>query len=68
MLTEKPRMQIYPWSRRGAQVLALLIYLSQASCVVVGYRSGGGWFVWPGALTILVVVAILFLLARRRGR
>ena len=56
------------WSRRETKLLALLICLSQTSCVVVGYRSGGGWFVWPGALTILVVVAVLFLLARRRGR
>lgn len=61
-------MRVYRWISRETKLLALLICLSQVSCVVVGYRSGGGWFVWPGALTLLVVVAVIFLLARRRGR
>ena len=28
--------------------LILTSALLQLSCVVVGYRSGSGWFFWPG--------------------
>jgi hypothetical protein len=68
MLSDKPGTLVSRWNRHERKLITLLICLSQASCVVVGYRSGGGWFLWPGGLTILVVVAILFFLARRRGR
>ncbi len=45
----------------------LLLTSLQASCVVVGgYRSGDGWFFWPGGLGLLVAAAILLLLVRRR--
>ena len=68
MLSKKPAAQFYRWTGRETKLLAILIYLSQASCVVVGYRSDSGWFLWPGGLTILVVIAVVFLLLRRRGR
>lgn len=41
----------------------------QTSCVVVGYRGGeggGGWFLWPGGLGLLVMILVAFLLLRRR--
>ena len=47
-------------------VLALLLSLTQLSCVVGGYSSKGGWFIWPGGLGLLLMVAILFLIARWR--
>jgi hypothetical protein len=34
--------------------------------VVGGYSSERGWFIWPGTIGILLVVAVLFLLLRRR--
>lgn len=37
-----------------------------SGCVAVGYSSGGGWFIWPGGLGLLVVVLVLWLLLRRR--
>jgi hypothetical protein len=41
--------------------------LLQTSCIVVGYTNRGGWFVWPGGIFgVLVIVAVLFMLARRR--
>lgn len=51
-----------------ALALALLASL-QTSCVVVGgYRSDGGWFLWPGSLVITAVAVLLLLLMRRRRR
>ena len=45
----------------------LVATFSSAGCVVVGgYSSGRGFFIWPGTMVILVIVAILFLLLRRR--
>ena len=37
-----------------------------SGCVAVGYSSGGGWFIWPGGLGLLVVVVVIALLLRRR--
>lgn len=47
---------------------ALMLALSQLSCVMVGgYSSDGGWWVWPGSLlSVLVIVIVLFLFLRRR--
>jgi hypothetical protein len=47
-------------------IFTLLLALSMSSCVAVGYSSGGGWFVWPGGLGLLVVIIIVILLVRRR--
>ena len=49
-------------------VLALILALTQPSCIVAGgYSSNGGWFIWPGSLiTILVIVILFFVLRRRR--
>lgn len=47
-------------------VVTLLLLLSSGCIVAGGYSSGRGWFIWPGTIGILVVVAILFLLFRRR--
>lgn len=50
------------------RILLLLLALSQSSCIVAGYSSRGGWFVWPGGLGLLVVVAVVLLLLARRRR
>lgn len=47
-------------------IWCVLAPLLSASCVVAGRSSRGGWFVWPGGLTLLVLLVILFLLLRRR--
>jgi hypothetical protein len=52
---------------RKATLLAFVLALAQTGCIVVGgYRSGGGWFVWPGGLGLLLIVVVVLLLARRR--
>ncbi|HKR21430.1 MAG TPA: hypothetical protein VJS17_02500 [Pyrinomonadaceae bacterium] len=47
-------------------IVTLLLLLSSGCVVVGGYSSGRGWFIWPGTLGILLLVAVLFLLFRRR--
>ena len=48
-------------------VVAILLALAQPACVVGGYSNRGGWFFWPGGLLgLLVVIAVVFLLARQR--
>lgn len=49
-------------------VPALLLALSQTACVVGGYSSEGGFYLWPGSIVITVVLVLLFLLMRRRRR
>ena len=55
-----------PLMKRFAIMLLALVPL-EASCVVGGYSSRSGWFIWPGGLLgLLLIVGLLFLLARRR--
>ncbi len=51
---------------RHVTVGALLLALSQSACVVGGYSSEGGFFLWPGSILITVVLVLLFLFMRRR--
>ncbi len=56
-------------SARWVAVLAIgpLTGMTLCGCLVAGYSTGGGWFVWPGSFGILLVVLlVLFLLRRKR--
>lgn len=33
--------------------------LGLSGCLVVGYSSRGGWFLWPGSLGLLLIVLII---------
>jgi hypothetical protein len=47
-------------------VLGAALCLPLAGCLVAGYSSGGGWWVWPGSLAITVLMLLtMFLLSRR---
>jgi hypothetical protein len=37
-----------------------------AGCLVAGYSSGGGSFVWPGSLGLLAIVLLIVFLIKRR--
>ena len=37
-----------------------------SGCVMVGYSSGGGFFIWPGSIGLLVLLGILWLIFSRR--
>ena len=56
------------WDRRAlwTALVALGIAPALNGCVAVGYRSGGGWFVWPGSLGLIVLLLLLFLFLRGR--
>jgi hypothetical protein len=47
-------------------IITFLLLLSSGCVVAGGYSSGRGWFIWPGTIGILVIVAVLLLLLRRR--
>lgn len=52
--------------RLGLVVVALAAAGFLSGCVAVGYSSGGGWFIWPGGLGLLVVILLVVFLLRRR--
>ncbi|HEX9200312.1 MAG TPA: hypothetical protein VF865_12185 [Acidobacteriaceae bacterium] len=39
--------------------------LGLGGCLVAGYSSGTGWWVWPGSLVMTLVLLLLFFLSRR---
>ncbi len=40
--------------------------LPLSGCIMVGYSSRGGWFLWPGGLGLIFIVLLLLFLLRRR--
>jgi hypothetical protein len=60
--TTKPRGV----AMKRLSIITTLLLFSSGCVVVGGYSSGRGWFIWPGTFVILLVVAVLFLLFRRR--
>lgn len=51
---------------RRLSVLTLTLALSQSACVVGGYSSDGGFFLWPGSIVVTILLVLLFLYLRRR--
>ena len=52
--------------RTGVLVALGLIFAEALSgCLVAGYSSSGGFFLWPGSIGLIVVLLLLFLLLRR---
>jgi hypothetical protein len=46
--------------------LASLALLGTTGCLVAGYSSRGGAFIWPGGLGLIFVVLLIVFLLRRR--
>jgi hypothetical protein len=45
----------------------ILLVSPLCGCVLVGgYKSGSGFFIWPGSLAVVVVVFLLMFVLRRR--
>jgi hypothetical protein len=40
--------------------------MSLTGCLVAGYSSGSGWFIWPGSIVLTLAALVLFFLMRRR--
>jgi hypothetical protein len=53
--------------RMGSAAIAALA-MTQAGCIVLGYRSGGGWFMWPGGIGLIIMLALFLMMFFRRGR
>jgi hypothetical protein len=50
---------------RAMLFMTMVLTLAQPACIVAGYRSGGGWFFWPGGiLGLLLIIAVIFLVMR----
>ncbi len=47
-------------------LMGLVAAGSLSGCLAVGYTSGGGWFVWPGGLGLVLLIALVLLVLRRR--
>jgi hypothetical protein len=48
-----------------ALVSSLILCTTLTGCLVVGYSSSGGWFLWPGSISLLIVIALIGWLIRR---
>ncbi len=46
--------------------LATWFALGCTGCLVAGYSSGGGGFIWPGGLGLVVMILLVLFLLRRR--
>ena len=45
--------------------LGLVCCCGLAGCLVAGYSSGGGFWVWPGSIVITLALILLWYLTRR---
>ena len=56
---------------RGLLRIAALAVLSLAfcpllsGCLVAGYSSGSGFWMWPGSIVVTIILVLLYLLTRR---
>ena len=47
-------------------LFAVCAILSMTGCVVAGYSSRGGFFLWPGSIVLTLLGLLVFYLMRRR--
>ena len=52
--------------RAALLALALFACFGLTGCLVVGYSSGSGWYVWPGSLVIAAIMALMYFALRHR--
>jgi hypothetical protein len=50
----------------GVALTTACMVLGLSGCLVVGYSSRGGAFIWPGGFGLLVLLAILYFFLRGR--
>jgi fatty acid desaturase len=44
---------------------AAIVCCGLSGCLVVGYSSGSGWWVWPGSLVVTLLLFLAWFLSRR---
>jgi hypothetical protein len=49
-------------------ILAATLFLSPllTGCLVAGYSTGGGWYIWPGSIVLTLIAFVFYFLMRRR--
>ena len=47
-------------------VASILCICPLSGCLVAGVSSGGGFFIWPGSIGLLVIIFLVIFLLRRR--
>ena len=45
--------------------MATLMLAALSGCLVAGYSSQGGWWVWPGSVVVTLMLLLGWLLTRR---
>ena len=45
--------------------MTLLVAEALSGCLVAGYSSRGGFFVWPGSIVVTLIMILVFFLLRR---
>ena len=50
----------------GVGGIGWLASTTLTGCIMVGHSSGGGWFIWPGGLGLVLMVLLVLFIARRR--
>jgi hypothetical protein len=45
---------------------ALLLTLPLTGCLVMGYSTRGGWYVWPWSIVLTLVAVALYYFTRSR--
>ena len=48
-----------------AAAVSLLWCTVLSGCLVAGYSSGSGFWVWPGSIVVTLVLVLLWLVMRR---
>lgn len=43
----------------------LILCTTLTGCLVFGYTSSGGWFIWPGSISVILALLLLVWLMRR---
>ena len=48
-----------------AGAVSLVACVNLTGCLVAGYSSGSGFWVWPGSILITLVLVLLWFITRR---
>lgn len=64
--TDPVRTSRFPLVSACGAVLAFSLLIPLNGCIVAGYSSGSGVWIWPGSLVITFVLVLLYFLMRHR--
>ena len=62
----RTRSKLIGFTSQCLLAVAFIATLGLSGCLVAGYSSRGGGFIWPGSISLLVVALLVLFLMRRR--